>query len=108
MTGKSQKGAVRRRLQLQSGWLCSSRSRETASTFEQNFDNGVRRIVIQGSLEMTYGAQEVAGLVKRLPFFEVRQCALFRLPGRQVVGVHHLVEDDGLRLALHENPVDAT
>ena len=76
MTGKSQKGAVRRRLQLQSGWLCSSRSGEAAGAFKEDFHDCVRWIASQDAFEMINGTKEVARLVERLPCLEVRQRAL--------------------------------
>ena len=46
-------------------------------------------------------------LVAGLPCLEVRQRSLFRKSGQAVVGVHNLVEHDGLRFTLDENPIDA-
>ena len=84
------------RRDCKSSQSCFCRPRETASAFKKNFDNRIRGIASQSSLEMTNGTQEIPGLVKRLPRLEVRQPALFRQTGRHIVGVEHLVEHDGL------------
>ena len=86
---------------------CRCIAGKTASAFKQNFDDCIRRITSPDSLKMINGTRKVPPLVAGLPRLEVRERSLFRKTRRAIVGVHNLIEHDGLRFALDQNPIDA-